>query len=283
MTFDEALAALTEPQQAFPLQAMLWFEANWADAGDRLTARCESFLDGEDAPDFTDRSFFFAIHICAAHRQTRLHAPLCAMLLNADVADALLGDALQDTVRGMLIATFDGDLAPMQAVIEAASSDMFVADAALLAIAYLTQDGRLPLARTEAYLTHLFETIPREPDFMWAGFATAVAALGLQALVPRVETLFREGSVPRDAMRLADFRQDLADRLADSSGRAVFDAMKIAPFTDPVTRLANWYSFDGRPQRGSGTIVNDLRDVGRNDPCPCGSGKKYKKCCLRAA
>lgn len=21
--------------------------------------------------------------------------------------------------------------------------------------------------------------------------------------------------------------------------------------------------------------------VGRNDPCPCGSGKKYKKCCLR--
>jgi SEC-C motif len=26
--------------------------------------------------------------------------------------------------------------------------------------------------------------------------------------------------------------------------------------------------------------VNPFRDVGRNDPCPCGSGKKYKKCCL---
>ncbi|WP_238374901.1 SEC-C metal-binding domain-containing protein, partial [Aggregatibacter actinomycetemcomitans] len=22
------------------------------------------------------------------------------------------------------------------------------------------------------------------------------------------------------------------------------------------------------------------RKVGRNDPCPCGSGKKYKKCCI---
>nr|WP_298485451.1 SEC-C metal-binding domain-containing protein [uncultured Ruminococcus sp.] len=21
------------------------------------------------------------------------------------------------------------------------------------------------------------------------------------------------------------------------------------------------------------------KKVGRNDPCPCGSGKKYKKCC----
>jgi preprotein translocase subunit SecA len=24
----------------------------------------------------------------------------------------------------------------------------------------------------------------------------------------------------------------------------------------------------------------DGQKVGRNDPCPCGSGKKYKKCCL---
>ncbi|MCX7424562.1 MAG: SEC-C metal-binding domain-containing protein [Planctomycetia bacterium] len=27
-------------------------------------------------------------------------------------------------------------------------------------------------------------------------------------------------------------------------------------------------------------IVNESARVGRNDPCPCGSGKKYKKCCL---
>ena len=25
---------------------------------------------------------------------------------------------------------------------------------------------------------------------------------------------------------------------------------------------------------------NPFRNVGRNDPCPCGSGKKFKKCCL---
>jgi SEC-C motif domain protein len=27
------------------------------------------------------------------------------------------------------------------------------------------------------------------------------------------------------------------------------------------------------------TFVRDEAKVGRNDPCPCGSGKKYKKCC----
>lgn len=33
-----------------------------------------------------------------------------------------------------------------------------------------------------------------------------------------------------------------------------------------------------REQKKSGTIVKEKK-VGRNDPCPCGSGKKYKKCC----
>ncbi|MDF2842437.1 MAG: hypothetical protein K0R00_863 [Herbinix sp.] len=33
-----------------------------------------------------------------------------------------------------------------------------------------------------------------------------------------------------------------------------------------------------REQKNSGTVVKEKK-VGRNDPCPCGSGKKYKKCC----
>ena len=28
-------------------------------------------------------------------------------------------------------------------------------------------------------------------------------------------------------------------------------------------------------------IVVKEKKIGRNDPCPCGSGKKYKKCCGR--
>ena len=33
-------------------------------------------------------------------------------------------------------------------------------------------------------------------------------------------------------------------------------------------------------QKKSGTIVKEKK-IGRNDPCPCGSGKKYKHCCGR--
>lgn len=39
----------------------------------------------------------------------------------------------------------------------------------------------------------------------------------------------------------------------------------------------NWFFVDGQivPE----TYVRSAPKVGRNDPCPCGSGKKYKFCC----
>ncbi len=42
----------------------------------------------------------------------------------------------------------------------------------------------------------------------------------------------------------------------------------------------NWYFVEGKlvPPK---TEVHQGPKVGRNDPCPCGSGRKYKKCCGR--
>jgi preprotein translocase subunit SecA len=46
-----------------------------------------------------------------------------------------------------------------------------------------------------------------------------------------------------------------------------FEAVGVAPPTAPEQQRA------GKPQ----PIVVEEK-IGRNDPCPCGSGKKYKKC-----
>jgi preprotein translocase subunit SecA len=35
---------------------------------------------------------------------------------------------------------------------------------------------------------------------------------------------------------------------------------------------------EAAPAPKQGTVVRTMPKVGRNDPCPCGSGKKYKKC-----
>lgn len=65
-------------------------------------------------------------------------------------------------------------------------------------------------------------------------------------------------------------------------------------FGDTVEELSGWYCFSEQYQEDqqrlrrqaeanrvrSQRFENPFKGVGRNDPCPCGSGKKFKKCCL---
>ena len=39
-----------------------------------------------------------------------------------------------------------------------------------------------------------------------------------------------------------------------------------------------WYYVDGTVY-GKEPVRRESPKIGRNDPCPCGSGRKYKKCC----
>jgi uncharacterized protein YecA (UPF0149 family) len=60
--------------------------------------------------------------------------------------------------------------------------------------------------------------------------------------------------------------------------------------THPVAdRIKKELEVEQREQRRQHLVdsgepyVKSQPDVGRNDPCPCGSGKKYKKCCMNKA
>lgn len=44
-----------------------------------------------------------------------------------------------------------------------------------------------------------------------------------------------------------------------------------------VKKRGSWYFEDCKIVHKP--IIREGEKVGRNDPCPCGSGKKYKKCC----
>ncbi len=58
--------------------------------------------------------------------------------------------------------------------------------------------------------------------------------------------------------------------------------LEAAPekITDWVVILNEWRLANTQPvQDDPRTVTVPRKKVGRNDPCPCGSGKKYKKCC----
>ena len=106
-----------------------------------------------------------------------------------------------------------------------------------------------------------------------------------------------------DLMTMVGFLDGINDSLitpnpietmdADTKVSLGFDAKKL--YMNMVDAEADWlYNlpmwdeiFDAETkhklyleQKKSGTVIVGKK-VGRNDPCPCGSGKKYKNCCMK--
>jgi preprotein translocase subunit SecA len=58
--------------------------------------------------------------------------------------------------------------------------------------------------------------------------------------------------------------------------------IRVRESHEPVSALAAGAGGSGGTERqAAATVVRTERKVGRNEPCPCGSGKKYKQCCGR--
>jgi SEC-C motif-containing protein len=75
--------------------------------------------------------------------------------------------------------------------------------------------------------------------------------------------------------------------LTDTEGTVEFEASyERDGFKDIHHEQAQFKKIDGRWLYAEGkvipkTMVRTTPKVGRNAPCPCGSGKKYKQCCGR--
>jgi SEC-C motif-containing protein len=83
-----------------------------------------------------------------------------------------------------------------------------------------------------------------------------------------------EGGQENDTKGLVEFKAefDVKDQPQVHHERATFEK-----------KDGRWYYVDGDILGGQKTVVREGPRVGRNDPCTCGSGKKYKKCHGKAA
>ena len=79
--------------------------------------------------------------------------------------------------------------------------------------------------------------------------------------------------------RGADMFDELVGDIRENTARMILCLTKKAPDTERV-QIANpiTESASGEIAKKKITVVKGEK-VGRNDPCPCGSGKKYKNCC----
>jgi uncharacterized protein len=290
------------PAGRLPAEPLQWALDHWDEAAPRLLQMFDAFLAGEDTSDVVASALFFALHLFAERAERAAFSRLCRLLHDNEGADMVLGDAVTETLQQMLISLYDGDREALAQLIEGPDIDGFVRHAAFQAWAYLTFTGQIRLDHTKQFLLMLYDSMqPQAENHAWAGFAELIALLGLRSHRLLVKKLFARGLLDPGYMDLEAFDELLARGADRDEQAALFESEHVGPFVDTIGTLGSWASFsrdaseadddlefdpeldldidlgfDG-PQE---PVINPYRRVGRNDPCPCGSGKKFKKCCL---
>ena len=190
-----------------------------------------------------------------------------------------------------MAAVFDGDPEPLYEIIRDPEADEYVRAKMLQTIAMLTRRGELPRDATAAFLRDCFSQLePRKDCFVWSGWIDAVAWLGLIELKPLAQQAFQRKSIDPEWLTLKDFEEDLQYSVDHPDAEPLHPDGELTLFGETVAELSKWVDLKPQTQNKDtpewepdflGMPVRDpLRKVGRNDPCPCGSGKKFKKCCL---
>jgi len=268
------------------------------EAAPALRAVLAKAANGDALSDDECTLLFRGIYILGGARDKESFQPLLRLLRNPDVYD-LLGDAITEGLSQIVAGVFDGNVDALFGLIVDRSVDQFVREQVLDASTFLTWKGIIVRDRMRDVLQRFYqERLAEEDDQAWAGWMKSIALLGLRDMAPMVHRALEEGWAPDWVISRGNFDEMLADAELRPDDAARLEEFRIGYIEDVLVAL-EWsdvldpdedsetfgedvFSRGDRdiPWTPTEPVRNPWRHVGRNDPCPCGSGKKAKKCCL---
>src|SRR5262245_43780420 len=258
--------------------------------------------------DAEENAIILLVHVLGEIGDRRAFDPLIGLLLalDRDTAEGLLGDTLTETVPGILMRLGGDNFAPIEEGCVNSDIYEFSRAAMLSAWTYFVLEGQIERDTALAFLSAFPERAKKagfgKDDHGWYEWIETVANLNFRELLPVVEAILAEGYLGPDklgftAIRIEDIHSMLDDAGTTQDRDAWMKRNRYEPFVDALGELSTWYCYsekywrEKRKRRNfdlddggaafNYVATNDYRSVGRNDPCPCGSGKKYKKCCLQ--
>ena len=289
---EEHLHAIAT-EQDLPGFAIAMCAARFEEAGPALRAILDRAADGEILSEDEKTLAFRGLYILGGARDTQAWPILVRLLRRpADAIDELLGDAITESLARITAGMFDGDTDALFGLIAERSVDGYIRSALLGTATFLTWEGRIEHDRMRAFLQQFYaERLAGDGDFAWVGWLEAIALLGLRDLAPFFHRAWDEGRIDTDFLERRDFEEDLAraeraptdiERFEDRNLGYIDDVLEALAWTNRISNLTNKLesSLLDAGWSPNEPVINPWRDVGRNDPCPCGSGKKAKKCCL---
>jgi hypothetical protein len=232
----------------------------------------------------------YAMFLLAQFREMRAY-PLMVRFasLPGDVQYSLCGDFITEGL-GPVASVCGGDIEGIQSVIENENADEWARGSALSGLVTLVAAGQKSRDEIVSYFVHLFRgKLARKWSHVWDSLVSDSCDLCPAELVDDIERAYEEGLVDPGFVHFDDVKRAIAlgkdralARLADNPHRHLVD--------DTVKEMGWWECFRDHSTSGvkgaaqasakaNFQIVSKKPKTGRNEPCPCGSDKKYKKCC----
>lgn len=319
MDWNHVETRLSRLEPPFPHEAVEEARRRWDEWAPRFIAVIERISEGgspfldDDGEEFNGL-FCFVTWLAAEKRDARAYAPLVrACHCSPERAEELFGDDLTGGLDRMLASVCDGDLSPLKALAEDEDAAVWCRVAALFAMNVRVVEGDDDrdemLAWMDTFCTREADRLRREGggeddrDTLLTWAVGIVGNLGPAPLMEKIRGWFGEGLIDPTVDGLPWFEAQAAESADDCLAQARGDK-NDRYVRDVVAEMEWWACFReetgeesdesdtpewldrlmpsiGGPNliHGEGTFRRDAPKVSRNDPCPCGSGKKFKKCC----
>ena len=186
----------------------------------------------------------------------------------------------------------DGDLTSLIAIVDDDAVSVWVRMALINAWTLRVIEGDAPpgpledcllaIGRRDAVRLRGTPGADKDPPIIEA-VVHAAADIASERLRAPVLGWFDEGLIDSRSIGRAEFEREMEVPLEQR--RAELRARGRSYLRDPQTEIGWWAGYHDEPVRpmrqaapAAGTNVRDGPKIGRNDPCPCGSGRKYKRC-----
>ncbi len=295
MDISEILQALERNTGTFPREALEAAVEKREEITPELLQILEHTVANADelaAEDREDVYFghIFAMYLLAQFRETRAYPIIIQFCeLPGSTPDDLLGDTVTEGLKRILASTFDGDTDALKRVIESPACDEYVRAAALHALVILVRIGVKDRDEVMAYMAELFRgKLERTFSFIWNALASDAVKLYPEEVEADIRQAYEEDLVEPFFMSISRVDQALA--MGKERVLAELPARVPGLIDDTIKEMERWACFDGNTEPYPRVLdgLNEPRlssspkkeeKIGRNEHCPCGSGKKYKKCC----
>jgi len=285
MEITDILRQLERCDGAFPREAVQQAVARKDEITPELlrvledsTARAE-----ELAADESYLAPIYAMFLLAQFREVKAYGPVVRFVsLPGGAVDAICGDFITQNLGAVLASVCGGDPAGIQSLIENEQTDQWVRGSAVGSLGTLVATGQRSRDLVLSYFGELFRgKLEREPSQVWNELVSACCDLGPAELLGDIEQAYRDGLVEEEYISMAEVARA-------GNGRILLGDPDRRLVENTVEEMEWWACFQNKgdrrePERVAQAAVDQARrespKAGRNDPCPCGSGKKYKKCC----